>query len=298
MSSSTVQPPSRSKAFQQAASLNNQGITALRNGDFDYASTVLFPQAIGILKSELTCLGQADTYQLDYDVADIQLLQRNTPTVGIDMITSLREETDDDDDDDDSYLFHRAISIPTDIDIENDIHVNEFCLHMYTTVVIYNMTLSHHLMLLATTAENHGYESEKENSGTTLATKVEQLYVILLKLFRDGSALLNMRTGLLIKLACINNLSHVRNHNYSSCSTDDLDLSQRHQQEVLEHVAYFMQQSSRSNQALFQELMEEQAQETMTDEDENGLQVLLHNAVLLLHADSPVSSRRNMAAAA
>ena len=165
-----------STRFQEAAELNNEGIASLQNGDYVRATTELFPQAIQILKAELlnATPSNTDTYQIRYDPQDIQVLQRHTHTVEIDTSSDSKTEDSEDYYDHEVYgvVFRRAILMPTNEDLLKQVQVYEFCLHMYTTVAIYNLALSYHIMAFSNSTT---LDDEDMN-------KVEKLYEIILKL--------------------------------------------------------------------------------------------------------------------
>jgi hypothetical protein len=163
--------------FEQAACLNNEGVTALLEGD-DTSAIDAMTKSIKKMKKELSKPGtelRAFKSDISSDAADLVM-----DTVEIPGVNS--SET---------ALFNQAINIPcqgeqTDLDV-----------HVYSAAVIFNLALAHHHAAITSDA---GY-----------LPKAEKLYAMVLKLLDDAA--LHLRTAVVIKLATINNLSQIRFEN-------------------------------------------------------------------------------------
>jgi hypothetical protein len=158
--------------FQEAAHLNNEGVTALFEGDPSSAISSM-AKAIKLMKTELS---HTDASKLQGDSATARI--QNTSTVEIPSMESS-----------DTIVFNQAVRIPADFG-----DLSHFDMNIYTASVIFNLALAHHF---------------KASSGDAVCmSKAEKLYCMVLKLL-DESAL-HVHTALVVKLACINNLSQIR----------------------------------------------------------------------------------------
>jgi hypothetical protein len=195
--------------FQEAAHLNNEGIDALLKGDQSSAIS-LMAKAIKLMKAELSSRNSSTLKcDSDSDSDSDSNTEQNTHTVEIPNMESS-----------DTIVFNQAVRIPTDAE-----PTTEFDINIYTSAVVFNLALAHHF------AGSSGDE--------VFMVKAEKLYCMVLKLLNDNS--LKMHTALIVKLACINNLSQIRyfRGDYKNA------------REGLSQVSCFMRRSS--NQAMFEQ---------------------------------------------
>jgi hypothetical protein len=202
--------------FQEAAHLNNEGVTSLLEGDQVTAISSM-SKAIQLM---ITALSKTDASKLQCNSATARI--QSTSTVEIPITESA-----------DTIVFNQAVRIPADFD-----DLNHFDMNIYTASVIFNLALAHHF---------------KASYGDAVCmSKAEKLYCIVLKLLDEKT--LRVHTALLVKLACINNLSQIR---YAKGDYENA-------REGLNDVSGFMRESS--NQVMF---------------EEREIQVLLMNVLLL-----------------
>lgn len=161
--------------FEQAARLNNEGVTALLEGD-DTSAIDAMTKSIKIMKKKLSNSGtELSAFKFDVSDAADQVLD----TVEIpDMNSS------------ESTIYNQAINIPCEGE-QTDLEV-----HVYAAAVIFNLALAHH---------------HRAISDAAYLPKAEKLYTLVLKMLEDAA--LHMRTAVVVKLATINNLSQIRFEN-------------------------------------------------------------------------------------
>jgi hypothetical protein len=201
--------------FQEAANLNNAGVISLLEGN-DASAIESMTRAMQLMKEEIS-----------KRPANVRTAS-STPREGTETVEIPRMESSD------TIIFNQAVRFPTDFTLPNDVD-----LIIYISCVIFNLALSHHF--------------KASCCGHDISTvKAEKLYGMVLKLLDDST--LTVHTALVVKLACINNLSQIRH------SQGDY----KHAREALSQVSYFMNQSS--NRAMF---------------DEPEIQGLLMNVLLL-----------------
>jgi sulfur transfer complex TusBCD TusB component (DsrH family) len=192
--------------FQKAAHLNNDGVAALLKGDQSYAIESM-AKAIQLMKTEFDQQARSAAGVQHSAVARIEI----TSTV---EIPSTMESSD-------TIVFNQAIRLPADAH-----SLSEFDIKIYLSAVIFNLALAHHF---------------KASGNAVCTTKAEKLYCMALKLLDDNA--LNVHTGLVVKLACINNLSQIR------YSRGDY----KNAREGVNQVSSFMRRQQSSNQAMFEE---------------------------------------------
>ena len=191
--------------FQQAADLNNQGITALLNGDRKSAIQSM-TDSIKFMKAQLT------QSQTDCHNSAVVTSAQTTHTVEIQSMESS-----------DTIVFNQAIRIPADVSLT----VSEFEVDIYSCAVIFNLALVHH------------FEASSGADADAYLMKAEKLYSMALQLLDKTS--LTVHTALIVKLACINNLSQIR---YAKGDY-------KNAREGLSQVSAFIRQPS--NQAVLEE---------------------------------------------
>jgi tetratricopeptide (TPR) repeat protein len=160
-----------STIFEQAARLNNEGVTALSNGDNQTAIDKL-TQSIKWMKQELSKPG-ADLRRMK-SKNTVYEEEEATQTVEIPEVDS-------------AIAFNQAITIPsTTATSGNDEHGLD--IHVYSAAAVFNLALA---------LQHKGEEK-----------KAERLYIMVLKLLLNDHC--HLRIAVLIKLASINNLSQIR----------------------------------------------------------------------------------------
>jgi hypothetical protein len=197
---------STSSVFEQAASLNNQGVAALCHNDEVTALTVL-TNSIRLMKQELSKPG-VDLSSSRSEGGPIEL---PTKMVELPNHSALHQQKQlpifADDDDDDQALFNHAISIPLSTFKDPEQQPSDLEVHIYSAAVVFNLALSHQQL-----AARHKFD-ERRNAHDSLYTvnrnKAEKLYTVILKLLQDA-ACSQVRTGVMVKLAAIHNLHWIR----------------------------------------------------------------------------------------
>jgi hypothetical protein len=192
--------------YQQAASLNNEGIIALLEGDQSSAISSM-AKAIKLMKTELSSL-DASRMSCSNNSTNSGT-EQSTQTVEIPVMESSN-----------TMVFNQAFRLPMDVELPNELNINVF-----SCAIIFNLALIYHF--------------QADSGDAMLMTKTEKLYSMVLKLLDNNS--LSLRTALIVKLACINNLSQIR---YAKGDY-------KNAREGLRQVSCVMRQSS--NQAMFEE---------------------------------------------
>jgi hypothetical protein len=162
--------------FAQAARLNNQGVTALLEGD-NKAAVAALTRSIKIMKQELS-----------------------KPTENVDLTKSAHCSSDDCEHStvelpgfqggQDSYIFADAIKIPEHAGDQTVIDIQ-----IYSAAVIFNLALAVHR------------EGNTIDNASPMA-KAQKLYSMVLKVLNNQY--MNNRVAIVVKLAAINNLSQIR----------------------------------------------------------------------------------------
>lgn len=177
-------PASTSKmfsSFQQAARLNNEGVTALVEGNEHQAVDALM-KTVRMMKQLLV-----------------------TPETDIEALSDEKDDGDSSCHDDlntvevpdassgENCYFRQAILLPCDGE-ESSLDI-----YVYSAAVIFNLALAHHV---------------QARNGKSYTIKAEKLYSTILKLLDDRVG--HMQPAIVLKLACINNMSYIRfeNGNY------------------------------------------------------------------------------------
>jgi hypothetical protein len=135
--------------FEQAAQLNNAGVTALLEGDQDTAITFM-TKSIKMMKQELTKSSLAGSHKSkhsDQEAHTVELHDMDTETI----------------------VFNQAIRIQTD-GPEDEIEIN-----VCSAAVIFNLALAHH----------HKSSSTGE---VAYLSKAEKLYSMVLRVLNDGAS--------------------------------------------------------------------------------------------------------------
>jgi hypothetical protein len=163
--------------FELAAQLNNEGVTALLEGEQQTAFHVL-TKSIKLMKQELA---KNPTTQLGSKSSG-SLKDQETVCVKIpDMATS------------ESIVFNHVMTIPTRVskatpDLEE--------IHIFSAVVIFNLAMAHH------------HHASSQPLDTNSLKNAEKLYYLVLQLLVDHAA--SSRTAILLTLGSISNLSQIR----------------------------------------------------------------------------------------
>jgi hypothetical protein len=165
--------------FAQAARLNNQGVTALLEGD-DKAAVAALTQSITIMKQELSKVTENDDMTKSAPFSSDDDREDSTTTVKLPGFHGAQ----------DSYIFADAINIPehgdqTVLDIQ-----------IYSAAVIFNLALVAHR------------EGNTILGNASSRAKAQKLYLMVLKVLNNQY--MNNRVAVIVKLAAINNLSQIR----------------------------------------------------------------------------------------
>jgi hypothetical protein len=158
--------------FEQATQLNNEGVTALLEGESQAAIDAM-TESIKLMKQELS----KTTEDSKSDCSATASEQEEVRSVEIPQTDSF-----------DTIVFNQAIIIPSDEE-QSDIDI-----HVYSAAVIFNLALAHH--------------HQASKGDTDCMAKAEKLYAMVLKLIDDGAC--HMRIAVVVKLASMNNLSQIR----------------------------------------------------------------------------------------
>jgi hypothetical protein len=157
--------------FAQAARLNNQGVTALLEGN-DKAAVATLTRSIKMMKQEMSKPSNSDMKKSATLSDDCE-----HSTVEFPGFQGAHE----------SYLFTEAITIPENGDR------SELDTQIYTAVVIFNLALTVH--------------REGKNGKIEFMDKAQKLYTMALKILNNQCM---NRVAVIVKLASINNLSQIR----------------------------------------------------------------------------------------
>ena len=176
--------------FQDAARLNNDGVTALAEGDTETSidfllSTVkLMKRFIAVPQQESSPSPLSNECKAEDEAEEPSSSCFHTfSTVEVSHATC-----------DDQVFFHQAIVMPTDV--EDDNTSSSWDAYVYSAAVIFNLALAHHIQ---------GSKDKKAQD------KAERLYTTILKLLDERVG--HIQSALMLKLACINNLAHIRTEN-------------------------------------------------------------------------------------
>mmetsp|Transcript_20282 Transcript_20282/g.49727 ORF Transcript_20282/g.49727 Transcript_20282/m.49727 type:complete len:220 (-) Transcript_20282:135-794(-) len=165
--------------FHEAARLNNEGVTALVEGDAE-TSISLLSRTVKMTKQYIASPEQAAA--LASCSKESSSCFRSFSTVEVTCAAC-----------DDPMFFRRAIMMPSDVD--DDVS-SPLDVYVYCAAVIFNLALVYHIQ---------GPEN------TNARNKAQQLYAAIMKLLDDRVGY--MQSALLLKLACINNMAHIRFEN-------------------------------------------------------------------------------------
>ncbi|CAJ1936615.1 unnamed protein product [Cylindrotheca closterium] len=163
--------------FQEAARLNNEGVTALAEGD-EETSIKRLTTTVKMMKQFIALPDQAEALASSSDESSSCL--RSFSTVEIAHAAC-----------DEQVFFRQAILMPSDIDESSPLDV-----FVYSAAVIFNLALVHHI------------QGSKNKSARS---KAQKLYAAIMRLLGDRVG--HMQLSLLLKLACINNMAHIRYEN-------------------------------------------------------------------------------------
>jgi hypothetical protein len=158
--------------FEQATELNNEGVTALLEGESQAAINAM-TKSIKLMKQELAKPKKdrkskfSRTAASEQEVRSVEIPETNSS---------------------ETIVFNQAIIIPSDGE------QSEIDIHVYSAIVIFNLALAHHL--------------QASKGDTACMAKAEKFYAMVLKLVDDGAC--HMRIAVVVKLASINNLSQIR----------------------------------------------------------------------------------------
>ncbi|KAL3934078.1 MAG: hypothetical protein SGBAC_010126 [Bacillariaceae sp.] len=160
--------------FQEASRLNNEGVTALVEGD-EKTSISLLMSTVKMMKQ---CIASPDHgAALESCLRESSSCFRSFSTVEVTHATF-----------DEHIFFRQAIMIPS-----HDEESSPLDIYIYSAAVIFNLALAHHVQ-----------GSKNKNA----RNKAQKLYSTIMKILdaRVG----HMQSALLLKLACINNMAHIR----------------------------------------------------------------------------------------
>jgi hypothetical protein len=158
--------------FHEAARLNNEGVTALVEGD-EETSINLLMSTVKMMKQYIASPDQAAA--LASSLQQASSCFRSFSTVEV-----THAEYDE------NIFFSQAIIIPSDDDGSSPLDV-----HVYSAAVIFNLALAHHV------------QGSKNSQN-----KAQKLYATIMKLLDERVG--HMQSAVLLKLACINNMAHIR----------------------------------------------------------------------------------------
>jgi hypothetical protein len=160
--------------YEQAARLNNEGVSALLGGDIQTAVAAM-TKSIKLMKQELSSNSAEDSKSINSTAGSEQ---------------EVRSVEIPDTDSSETIVFNQAILIPSDGE------QNEVDTRVYTAAVIFNLALAHHV--------------KASRGDASCMVKAEKLYtMVVLKLVNDDAAC-RMRIAVVVKLASINNLSQIQ----------------------------------------------------------------------------------------
>jgi len=166
--------------FHDAARLNNEGVTALVGGDTETSINLLM-SAVKMTKKYIASTTE-QTAALASCSKESSSCFRSFSTVEVTCAVC-----------DDPMFFRRAIMMPSDVD---DGVSSPLDVYVYCAAVIFNLALVHHI---------------QGSKNKDARNKAQQLYATTLMLLDDRVG--HMQSALLLKLACINNMAHIRFEN-------------------------------------------------------------------------------------
>jgi hypothetical protein len=187
--------------FEQAASLNNEGVSALCSNEEETAITI-FTNSIRLMKRELSKPGvdltsfQKEGCCMELPAHLVELPQHQVTPQQL-MIFE---------DEDEEALFNHAISIPLSA-FSDTKQPSDLDIHIYSASVVFNLALAH--QQLASKHKQDRRMGKSDEIYTTNRNKAEKLYTVILKLLQD-SACSQVRTGVMVKLAAIHNLHWIQ----------------------------------------------------------------------------------------
>ena len=179
--------------FQEAARLNNVGVASLQQGDYD-AAIHSMGDSIHRLQQDLSSVrwSSPPSYMVKSNFT-LQILSRIeiveiVPKMMLECSVSPSTVGT-------LTMFNEAVKIP-----EVDAHpAHNADVNIYSSAVLYNLALVHQLAA----------SSQKGDASRKFLGKAEKLYTMVLKLLDNDTALVNVRTTLILQLASINNLSQM-----------------------------------------------------------------------------------------
>jgi hypothetical protein len=213
--------------FEQAATLNNEGVMALMDHNEKQAVASL-TNSIRLMKSELS---KPNADQKDGPFSSSFEL----PTNLVELPRPLQEkqQTFIFDDEDEQAMFNHAITIPLSAFSEEQQVPSDLDLNIYSAAVVFNLALAHQQLALRHKSDRRRRRGSVDSSSvdsdcsyqclyTVNRNKAEKLYTVILKLLQD-TACSQIRTGVMVKLAAIHNLHWIqylkRDEEFSSSST-------------------------------------------------------------------------------
>ena len=175
--------------FQQAVNYNNYGIHALVEGDHKIAVHAM-TTSMEYMKLALLACPEAEPSLYGY--------QRNSLSTRTMVVPSMESSVDT------AVLFNRLIHIPN---IPDGYILTPIDLNVYTSATIYNLALAYQSL------KDHG----SAHQVSSYEKKAEKLYGLAIKLLEEDTLssihTISQHTALVVKLGCINNLSHIRYSN-------------------------------------------------------------------------------------
>jgi hypothetical protein len=282
MASSTF---SSSSVFEQAATLNNEGVMALMEHRAQCA-IVSLTDSIRLMKSELS----KPTLDFSFFHNDGTVVELPTNMVEIPPPPSQgKQQPVNFEDDTEQAFFNHAIIIPLSPFNEDAPMPSDLDLHIYSAAVVFNLALAHQQLSMKHKLDRtclNGSLGDSCSIGpvtpclyTANRNKAEKLYTVILKLLQD-SACSQVRAGVVVKLAAIHNLHWIQyqkreetgsssNNNIDNGATDDHSLQQT--------LARFIQGIRQHDPTLVRTFLENDAQ----------IQGLLMNVLWLKDQQAP-----------
>ena len=235
--------------FLEASMLNNHGVIALSQGKYKDASQ-LMTQSLKLMKHDLDVITtQEDELSVESAVA-VHRPENGTDDTRIQRVTIVDEGSPFQKEC--GLFFGQAFIIPSSDELASSSPLMFDRRNIYAASIIFNLALVHHLQ--------HG--SQQSSNSYRYLHKAEQLYGMIFPLL-DDAAFSTASIALLIKLACINNLTEIRSSTYFFSSRKEdtgMDVTesedQREEGDALERyqreqVANVIRQTS--NPELFEE---------------------------------------------
>mmetsp|Transcript_123860 Transcript_123860/g.185125 ORF Transcript_123860/g.185125 Transcript_123860/m.185125 type:complete len:241 (+) Transcript_123860:63-785(+) len=215
-----------SYSFQRAALYNDEGIAALIKGD-EAAAIAGMIKAMGILKACSSCGSTTSRGKQWFGGRENNRTQElritTTTTIKIPTLESF-----------DSIAFDQAVRLPSDLVEPSDDDIT-----LYLAVVIFNMALALHHAAAA---------SESISRTMKMMTKAEKLYAMVSRRLLNDCTFFGTcsHTVLLVKLACVGNLTQIYN------SRGDYKGASRDRRQVL---SWFTSTSTRQSSLLNQKIL-------------------------------------------